>query len=78
LKERNTFRIPVITEKGISVVETHEYLNIVDDDGRSCLMYACGEGHSDCVQYVLSAGADVNIIDSGGRNALMYVSPYNH
>ncbi len=72
LIERNTFRIPVITENGIAMIETHEYLDTIDDDGRSCLMYACGEGHSTCVQYILSAGADVNIIDSGGRNALMY------
>ena len=72
LIERNTFRIPVVTDNGMSIIETHEYLNTTDDDGRSCLMYACGEGHSACVQYILSSGADVNIIDSGGRNALMY------
>lgn len=72
LIERNTFRIPVITNNGVVMVETHEYLNTTDDDGRSCLMYACGEGHSSCVQFILNAGADVNLVDSGGRNALMY------
>jgi ankyrin repeat protein len=40
LIDRNTFRIPVLNGGGCTVmVETHEYLNTVDDDGRSSLMY---------------------------------------
>ncbi len=39
LIDRNTFRIPVINGGDVVMVETHEYLNTTDDDGRSSLMY---------------------------------------
>jgi ankyrin repeat protein len=72
LIQRNTFKIPIKCNYGLVMIETNEYLNTVDDDGRSCLMYACGEGHTECVKHILDSGANVNITDSGGRNALMY------
>ena len=37
-----------------------------DKDGFTAFLYACCEGHADCVEALLAAGCDAAAVDSGG------------
>ena len=45
-----------------------------EKNGRTPLMEAVIECHSNCVEKLLEMGADVNRIDSSGKTALMFVT----
>lgn len=53
-----------ILEKGIDI-------NAQDEDGRTVLMYASFNGHSELIRDLLLRGAKVNLQDVNGRTALM-------
>ena len=64
-------RISMLLEKGQDV-------NILDEQGRTALMYAAFNGHSAIIKKLLEKNASVNLRDKEGRTALMMVSsgPY--
>lgn len=53
-------------------------VNIVDEDGRTPLMYAAFNGHAEIINFLIDKGALINACDSSGRTALMMASsgPY--
>jgi ankyrin repeat protein len=42
------------------------------------MVYAAGNGHTECVRVLLEAGADVNARYSNELTALMWASAYGH
>jgi len=64
-------RISMLLEKGNDV-------NILDEQGRTALMYAAFNGHSSIIKKLLEKNASVNLQDKEGRTALMMASsgPY--
>lgn len=52
-------------------------INIVDDSGRTPLVYAAVGGHTDTMTILLKSGAIVDAIDHGGRTALFHASYYS-
>lgn len=49
-------------------------VNGADEEGRTALMIAAFDGHSDVVQLLLDKGAEVDHLDAQGRSALMYAA----
>jgi ankyrin repeat protein len=49
-------------------------INTRDEDGRTVLMYASYDGHSELIRDLLNRGAKVNLQDVNGRTALMLAS----
>lgn len=52
-------------------------VNILDDAGRSPLVYAAIGGHTDTMKILLKSGAFVDAIDYGGRTALFHAAYYS-
>lgn len=52
-------------------------MDAVDDEGRTALMYAAMQGHSDIVDVLLENGADPTISDKSGWSAIFYCALYN-
>ncbi|GAI14151.1 unnamed protein product, partial [marine sediment metagenome] len=48
--------------------------NKVDQDGRTALMFASFNGHTEIVRLLLDEGAELGIRDAMGRTALLYAS----
>ncbi len=53
-------------------------INVQDEDGRTVLMYAAFNGHTELMKDLILRGAKVNLKDVNGRTALMLASsgPY--
>ena len=51
---------------------------MVDNDGGTALMYACYEGHHECAQAMIDAGAAVDIVNNNGWTALMWACASGH
>ena len=49
-------------------------VNLADGNGRTALMMAAFEGHTDVVELLLEHGAEVDRRDGAGRTAVMYAS----
>lgn len=49
-------------------------VNMIDHDGRTSLMYASYNGHTEIANELLKKGAEINICDNFGRTALMFAS----
>ena len=41
-------------------------------------MYACGEGHLECAQALIEAGAAVDMVDNDGWTVLMHACNNGH
>ena len=52
------------------LVDSAAPVDITDNCGRTPLLLAAGEGHADCVQALLAAGASINHATSNGSTAL--------
>ena len=48
------------------------YVNIVNEWGKTAFMYACAFGNIESVKLLLEANVDVNVVEVCGGNALMY------
>jgi uncharacterized protein len=57
-----------------SALESGRKVNAPDKDGRTALMYAAYDGHTEIINLLLSSGASVNLQDNSGRTALMMAS----
>lgn len=49
-------------------------IDTLDEDGRTPLMYAAFNGHTDIARILIEKGADVNLTDPNKRTALMFAS----
>lgn len=49
-------------------------VNVMDNSGKSALMYATENDRTNVVSALIQAGAQVNAIDSNGQNALFYAT----
>ena len=49
-------------------------IDTLDEDGRTALMYAAYNGHTDIARILIEKGADVNLTDPNKRTALMFAS----
>ena len=48
-----------------------DYVNLVDEDGMTALMWACINGNIEVVKLLLENGADVNLVEKYSYNALI-------
>ena len=53
-----------------------DYVNIVDEYGRTALICACLNNKIEVVKLLLNANTDVNIVAEDGRSALMWACAY--
>ncbi|KAI3658667.1 hypothetical protein MP638_006731 [Amoeboaphelidium occidentale] len=53
-------------------------VNLVDDEGRSALMFSCMGGHVECVELLLERGALIHLSDYSGRTCLHWAARYGH
>jgi ankyrin repeat protein len=60
----------VLLEHGVSV-------NVLDDRGRTPLMYAIAAGYLEVLQWLIRKGADVTTVDRFGNTILHFCSPEN-
>jgi ankyrin repeat protein len=58
----------------VAAVKDGARINAIDADGRTALMYAAFNGHTECVQWLLERGAAEGARESVGRTALMFAS----
>jgi ankyrin repeat protein len=49
-------------------------IDTLDEDGRTALMYAAFNGHTDIAKILIEKGADINLTDPNKRTALMFAS----
>lgn len=65
--------ISTILERGPKLpIEKYAYINVVDKEGKSCLHYAAEVADFNCVELLVSVGAEINARDNKGRPALFY------
>ncbi len=58
----------------VAAVGDGAQIDAQDVDGRTALMYAAFNGHTDCVRWLLERGAAVGTCENLGRTALMFAS----
>ncbi|HEX2967456.1 MAG TPA: ankyrin repeat domain-containing protein [Bacteroidales bacterium] len=58
----------------IEIIDKGTDVNTKDEDGRTVLMYASFNGHSELINNLVLRGAKVNLQDINGRTALMLAS----
>jgi len=58
----------------VKAVEDGARIDAQDPDGRTSLMYAAFNGHTDCARWLLERGAAVGARENLGRTALMFAS----
>ena len=46
-------------------------MNKQDEHGRTALLAAAGNGHTECGEHLLKAGADINVTDESGESVLV-------
>ncbi|KAK7990996.1 hypothetical protein PG990_015276 [Apiospora arundinis] len=60
------------------LIERGADINIVGQDGRTCLNLASAGGHIDTVKFLVDQGADINIVNQDGRTCLNLASAGGH
>ena len=58
----------------VAAIKDGARIDAIDADGRTALMYAAFNGHTECVQWLLERGAEEDARESVGRTALMFAS----
>ena len=58
----------------VAAVNDGAHIDALDADGRTALMYAAFNGHTECVRWLLEREAAVGARESVGRTALMFAS----
>lgn len=53
-------------------------VNLVDDEGRTAIIFAAIGGHLECVQLLIERGALIHQADYSGRTALHWAAQYGH
>jgi ankyrin repeat protein len=59
------------------VIRAKSNLNMIDNDGRTPLMWACIYQRTDCVRALIQAKVDLDIKDKDGKTALMWACRMN-
>lgn len=49
-----------------------------DSEERTCLHYAAGYGHEECVTALLEAGSDMRVQDANGDTSLHFAAIHGH
>ena len=63
----------------LTYIDSHKLHDIIDgrdDDGRTALMYAVMQGHTEVIEPLLHHGANLTILDNDGWNVVLYASLY--
>jgi hypothetical protein len=54
------------------------WLKMIDQNGKTSLMYAAEQGHVSCLKALIQHRVDVNITDKLGKSALIYAAMGGH
>jgi uncharacterized protein len=53
-------------------------VDLMMEDGSTCLMLTAWNGHTDILLLLIGAGADINRVSESGQTALMYAATFGH
>lgn len=70
--------LTAVTKALLSKKSDDSFLNTPSDEGITPLIAACSEGHTEIVQMLVDAKADINTKDADGTTALMAASARGH
>ena len=54
------------------MIDAGAAVDMVDNEGRTALMWACNRGHHECAQALIDAQANLELTNRDGKNALMF------